>query len=82
MKKVTIYSTPSCHYCKLAKEFLTAKNIAYTEHNVAADMEKRSEMIEKTGQMGVPVIEIDGELMVGYDEAQLTSLLGLSAATA
>ena len=77
MKNVTIYSTPSCHYCKLAKEFLTAKNIAYTEHNVAAAAQKRTEMIEKTGQMGVPVIEVGDELMVGYDEGQLSSLLGI-----
>lgn len=79
MKNVTIYSTPSCHYCKLAKEFLTTKNIPYTEYNVASDAQKRAEMIEKTGQMGVPVIEVGDELMVGYDEGQLSSLLGVSA---
>ncbi len=79
MKNVTIYSTPSCHYCKLAKEFLTTKSIPYTEYNVASDAQKRAEMIEKTGQMGVPVIEVGDELMVGYDEGQLSSLLGVSA---
>jgi glutaredoxin 3 len=56
MKPVTIYSTPTCHFCQMTKDFLKEKGIAYTEHNVAGDMEKRQEMIQKSGQMGVPVI--------------------------
>ena len=77
MKDVTIYSTPTCHFCQLAKEFLNGKNITYTEHNVAEDAEKRQEMMEKTGQMGVPVIVVGDEVLVGFDEGKLSSLLGL-----
>lgn len=77
MKNVTIYSTPTCGYCRLAKEFFKEKGIQYTEHNVATDMEKRKEMVEKTGQMGVPVIAIDDELIVGFDKERLGELLGV-----
>ena len=58
MKNVSIYSTPSCHFCHMAKDFFKEKNIAYTEFDVASDLAKRKEMIEKSGQMGVPVIII------------------------
>ena len=77
MQNVTIYSTPSCHYCRLAKDFFKANNIAYTEYDVASDSEKRKEMVEKSGQMGVPVIIIGDELVIGFDQAELTKLLGL-----
>lgn len=77
MKNVTIYSTPTCHYCKEAKEFMTSKGVAYTEFDVASNTEKRQEMIEKTGQLGVPVIDVDGEIMVGYEQGHLAKLLGL-----
>ncbi len=80
MKKVTIYSTPSCKYCKLAKDYFTANNISYTEHDVAADIERRNEMIEKSGQMGVPVIIIgDDELVVGFNKPLIAKLLGFSS---
>jgi len=52
MKNVTIYSTPTCHFCHMAKDFFMDNNVAYTEYNVASDMEKRKEMVEKSGQMG------------------------------
>ena len=77
MKKVTIYSTPTCHYCVLAKDFFKAKGIKYEEFNVGADLEKRKEMVEKSGQMGVPVIDIEGDIVVGFDEAQVSNLLGI-----
>lgn len=77
MKNVTIYSTPTCHFCHLAKEFFAEKGIAYTEHNVAADLDKRQEMVNKTGQMGVPVIDIDGEITVGFDQERIAGLLGV-----
>ena len=77
MKKITIYSTPTCHFCAEAKKFLKDRNIAFTEHNVAADMEKRKEMIDKSGQLGVPVIDVDGQVMVGFEEASLKSLIGI-----
>ncbi len=77
--KVEIYSTPSCGYCKLAKEFMKERNVEFTEYDVAADIEKRQEMVEKSGQMGVPVIDIDGELMIGFDRGSLAKILGVEA---
>ncbi|OGG73076.1 NrdH-redoxin [Candidatus Kaiserbacteria bacterium RIFCSPLOWO2_01_FULL_53_17] len=74
---VTIYSTPTCHFCGMAKEFFKANNIQYTEHDVASDIAQRKEMIEKSGQMGVPVITVGDSLVVGFDEPELRSLLGL-----
>lgn len=76
-KPVTIYSTPSCHFCKAAKEFFTEHKVPFTEYNVASDLEKRKEMIEKSGQMGVPVITIGPDLVVGYDEERLRELLAV-----
>lgn len=76
-KTVTIYSTPVCHFCHAAKDFFAANNVAYTEHDVAADAEKRQEMIEMTQQMGVPVIRIGDDVVIGFDEPKLRELLGL-----
>ena len=76
-KTVTIYSTSSCHFCHLAKDFFKENNIAYTEYNVASDLSKRKEMVEKSGQMGVPVIIIGTELIVGFDKPKIAQLLGL-----
>ena len=77
MKKVTIYSTPTCVYCNGAKEFFTQNNVAFENYNVAEDLTKRQEMIEKSGQMGVPVIFVDDEMVVGFDKARLSELLGI-----
>ena len=77
---VSIYSTPTCHFCHAAKEFFTANGVTYTEYNVAGDIEKRKEMIEKSGQMGVPVILIDNELIIGFDRQKITKALGLAPA--
>ena len=78
MANVTIYSTPTCVYCNAAKVFFKEKGVAYTEHNVAADQAKRKEMIDKSGQMGVPVIDIDGQLVVGFNQPKIKQLLGIS----
>ena len=75
MQKVTIYSTPSCYFCHLAKDFFTVNGIVYTEYNVGSDVEKRKEMIEKSGQMGVPVILIGNELIIGFDKPKMVKLL-------
>ena len=75
--KVTIYSTPTCHFCHAAKDFFTANKVAFTDHNVASDLPKRQEMIQKSGQMGVPVITIDDKLVVGFDEEKLRELLAI-----
>lgn len=76
-KSVIIYSTPVCHFCHAAKDFFQENGVAYTEHDVAADLEKRQEMIEMTGQMGVPVIRIENDVVVGFDEGKLRELLAL-----
>ena len=74
-KEVIIYSTPTCHFCQTTKDFLKENNIAFTDYDVSTDQEKRQEMIEKSGQMGVPVIFIGEEMIIGYDEDKLKQLL-------
>ena len=75
---IKIYTTPTCAFCHAEKEFLKEHNIAFEEFDVAANAQARQEMIQKTGQMGVPVTDIDGEIVVGFDKARLNKLLGLS----
>ncbi|MEK7662332.1 MAG: Uxx-star family glutaredoxin-like (seleno)protein [Patescibacteria group bacterium] len=77
MKQVTIYTTPTCTYCKMAKEFFKEKNIQYQEYDVVSNLEKRKEMVEKSGQMGVPVIYVGDEMVVGFDRGKLQELLGV-----
>lgn len=78
MKNVIIYSTPTCHFCHMAKDFFKANNVSFTDYNVATDLEKRKEMMQKTGQMGVPVIDIEGQLIIGFDKAEISKTLGLA----
>ena len=77
MSKITIYSTPTCHFCHMAKDYFTSKGIVFEDFDVSVDMAKRKEMVEKSGQMGVPVIIIDSNLIVGFDKPQLVDLLGI-----
>ncbi len=77
MKEVKIYSTPSCHFCHMAKDFFKENNVNFTDIDVAADMDKRKEMVDMTGQMGVPVISIDGEIVIGFNKPKIVELLGL-----
>lgn len=81
---VTIYSTPTCTYCKMAKDYFNEHKVAYQEFDVASDIEKRKEMVDKSGQLGVPVIEINGQVVVGFDEDTIASLInpGSSSSTA
>lgn len=72
---VTIYTTPSCPYCKLAKDFFKEKGITFNEIDVAADPMAANEMVKKSGQMGVPVIEINSEIVVGWNQAALQDIL-------
>lgn len=72
---VTIYSTPVCHFCHAAKDFFAENNVSFTEYDVAADTEKRKEMIDLTGQMGVPVIKIGEDIIIGFDEPKIKELL-------
>ncbi len=76
-KPVTIYTTNTCHFCHLAKDFFAANGVSFTEYNVGTDLPKRKEMIEKSGQMGVPVITVGSDLVVGFDEHRLRELLAI-----
>ena len=79
MKSVKIYSTPTCVYCKMAKEFFKKNNVVYEDYNVAEDEKAREEMIQKSHQLGVPAIDIDGEIFVGFNRAELEKALDLKA---
>ncbi len=76
-KKVIIYSTPTCVYCKMAKDFFAKNGAQYQEHNVAEDEQARAEMVEKSRQLGVPVIDINGEIFVGFNREELARALGI-----
>ncbi len=77
-KKVKIYSTPTCPYCHQAKEFFKANKIEYTDIDVSRDQKAANEMIEKSGQMGVPVIDIDGKIIIGFDREKVKKSLGIA----
>lgn len=75
---VLIYTTPTCHYCHMAKDFFEENNIKYEEKDVSKDIEARKEMIEKTGSLGVPVIQIGDDFILGFDKKWLQEKLGTS----
>jgi glutaredoxin 3 len=77
-KNVVIYSTPTCHFCGLAKDFFKENAVTYREFNVASDTEKRTEMMQKSGGLAVPVITIDDEVIVGFDKEKLSAALGIA----
>lgn len=74
-KQVTIYTTPTCPYCKRAKDYFFRKGISYVEYNVAMDRNAAKEMVKKSGQLGVPVIVVDEQVIVGFNQTQLDKLL-------
>jgi glutaredoxin 3 len=76
-KSVTVYSTPTCPYCVRAKEYLKANNIEYADIDVSSDEAAGAAMVEKSGQMGVPVIDIDGEIIIGFDKEKIKKTLGI-----
>jgi glutaredoxin 3 len=76
-KKVTVYSTPTCPYCVRVKQFLEDNNIPFENYDVSMDQDKAEEMIKKTGQMGVPVLDIEGEIIIGFDKEKIKETLGL-----
>lgn len=76
-KKVTVYSTPTCPYCVRVKEFLKTNNIEFEDIDVAENEDRAQEMIKKSGQMGVPVIDIGGEIVVGFDKERIKKVLGI-----
>lgn len=76
---VTVYSTPTCPYCKLVKEFLQEKKVAYKDVDVSSDASAANEMVKKSGQMGVPVIDIEGQIIVGWNKSALEESLAKAA---
>ena len=77
-KTVEIYSTESCHFCHMAKDWLTEKGVPFVDYNVGQDMERRKEMVEITGQLGVPVIKIGDDVMIGFNQEQMAKILGVA----
>ena len=76
--QVTIYTTPTCSWCQAVKDYFSAREIDFEEVDVAADVNRARELVEKTGQYGVPVIDIDGEMVVGFDQPRIDALLQLT----
>lgn len=77
-KNIIIYSTPSCPYCVTAKTFLRERNITFEDVDVSKDRVRAMEMVEKSGQMGVPVLDIEGKIIVGFQPNVITELLELN----
>ena len=76
--KIKIYTTPTCHHCIDAKTFFKEKGLDFENIDVSSDEKAGAEMVEKSGQMGVPVIDIDGTIIVGFDKDKISALLGIS----
>lgn len=76
-KNVTIYSTATCPFCIRAKQFLRENNIQFTDIDVSKDQDKAQEMIQRSGQMGVPVVEIEGKMIIGFDKEKIKEALGI-----
>ena len=81
MKKVTVYSTPTCHFCNMAKDYFNANGVAYESFDVSVDPEKRREMMDISGQLGVPVITIDNDVIIGFNKPKLAELLSINSQT-
>ncbi len=77
MAKVKIYSTPTCPYCKMVKQYLKENNIQFEDVDVSSNQAAAQEMISKSGQLGVPVVDIDGQIVIGFDKAKIKQLLGI-----
>lgn len=78
MHKIIIYSAPWCVYCKMVKQYLDEKKIEYTELDVSSDDKAKDEMIEKSGQLGIPVVDIDGKIIIGFDKPAINAALNIS----
>lgn len=77
-KSIVIYTTPTCHFCHMAKDYFDSKGIKYTAKDVATDSTAQQEMIQKSGQLGVPVIDIEGEILVGFNLAKINEILEIA----
>ncbi|HLD80925.1 MAG TPA: glutaredoxin domain-containing protein [archaeon] len=78
MPSVKIYTTSTCPYCVMTKQFFKANNVKYDEVNVEGNPQAQKDLIEKSGQMGVPVIDVDGKIIVGYDQPALKKALKIA----
>ncbi len=74
-QNIIVYSTPTCPYCHQAKSYLSQKGVTFTDKDVAADLPAREEMVKKSGQLGVPVIDVNGQIIVGFNRPKLDELL-------
>lgn len=72
---VTVYTTPSCSFCTKVKKFLKEQHVSFREHNVASDQRRAAEMVRKSGQMGVPVLDVHGTIIVGFDVPKIEKAL-------
>ncbi|MBI5872333.1 glutaredoxin family protein [archaeon] len=72
---IIVYSTPACPYCHIAKDYLTSKGVKFEEFDVSKDRAKAEEMIKKSGQMGVPVLDINGKIIIGFDRKEIDEAL-------
>jgi len=77
MNTVKVYSTPTCHFCHMAKDFFVEKGVVFEDFDVSSDLTKRKEMMDKSGQMGVPVIIIKDQIVVGFNKPKIMELLGI-----
>jgi glutaredoxin-like YruB-family protein len=77
MKNVKVYSTPTCPWCIRLKQFLSENNVAFENIDVSSDQAAGEEMMRKSGQMGVPVLDIDGQIIVGFDRGRIKDILGV-----
>jgi len=73
--KIILYTAPGCVYCQMIKDFFKQNNIVYEEKDISVDDKAREEMVEKSSQLGVPVIDINGRIIVGFDQEKLSALL-------
>lgn len=78
MPQIKIYTTPNCGYCYMAKEYFKKHRLAYEEYDVFRDMARRREMVQSSGQLGVPVININGQVVVGFNRAKINELLNIN----
>ncbi|MEK7138858.1 MAG: glutaredoxin domain-containing protein [Patescibacteria group bacterium] len=77
MVNIKIYTTPTCAFCKMAKDYFKSRELSYEEYDVSQDVARQKEMIEKTGQFGVPVIDVDGKIVIGFDKQKINEYLGI-----
>ena len=76
-KTIKVYSTPTCPYCVRLKQFLKDNNVVFEDIDVSQDQTRAQELVDKSGQMGVPVLDIDGEIVIGFDQDKIKTTLGL-----